>query len=362
MAHLGFTRTVYKSGSNGKAAARVAYITGRSMQGPDRAGQQLEYLTAGRDDVVQEGTGNLPGWAKDARTYFHAAERYEGKERVAFEEWKVTLPYELSRDQNKALVADMLGMITGQSLPYTYAFHEPRTLNGAKPQPHIHLLLSTRRTDEHARSAETHFKLWQAKDPARGGAQKDPAMNSKGAVKLHRVLLADMLNLHLELHGQVARVHPDSLQARGIDRQPEPKLSPGESRAYREEGITTERVQEVLAIRQTRATQPPREQNNARQYWEQRKVTLGITRDMPHDQKLAHVLLKRHGTIERVPARYRALIARPSTTIPASTRTTDLAQQLRRLTRRLAPTLDDSAAQGRLGIRLHEERGQGVSW
>lgn len=304
MAHLGFTRTVYKSGSQGKAADRIAYITGRMSTPLDFATRQLVYLTQGREDLVKEGTGNLPAWAGgDAQTYFSAAEKYEGKDRVAFEEWKVSLPHELTREQNAALVDDLLDILAGTSLPYTYAFHEPRTLSDVKPQPHMHVLISARRTDEYARSAETHFKLWQAKSPERGGAQKDPTMNTQGAVKMHRLMISDMLNMHLELNGQVARVHPDSLKARGIQRPPEPKMSPGESRAYREQGVKSRRVQRVLDIRQERAAQPPHEQNNARQYWEGRKAFLGLSRDMPRGEQVARLLALRHGTAMPGPVR-----------------------------------------------------------
>jgi len=346
--------------------ARIAYITGHKVTPLDQATRELRYLTEGREDLVQEGTRNLPGWAATAHAYFAAAERYEGggeqRQYNAFEEWKISLPYELSRTQNAALVEDLLDTIAGTALPYTYAFHEPQTLNGSRPQPHIHLLLSARRNDAHIRTAETHFKRYNRAHPERGGAEKDPAFGVLGAVKASRLMMSDVLNLHLERHGHVARVHPDSLKSRGIDREPEPKLLPSESNAYRTRKHVSPTMAEVLAIRELRATQPPREQNNARQYWEQRKATLRITRDMPHEQKLAQVLLRRHGTVERVPERYRPLVAQTPTTHQASTRTTDLAQQLRRLTRRLAPTLDDSAGQGRLAIRLHEERGQGVSW
>lgn len=361
MAHLNFTRTVYKSGRTGKAMARIEYITGHKVTPLDQTTRELRYLTEGREDLVQEGTRNLPGWAATAHAYFAAAERYEGggekRQYNAFEEWKITLPYELSRTQNAALVEGLLDTIAGTALPCTYAFHEPQTLNGSRPQPHIHLLLSARRNDAHVRTAETHFKRYNRAHPERGGAQKDPAFGVLGAVKASRLMISDVLNLHLERHGQIARVHPDSLQARGIDREPEPKLLPSESAAYRTNGVVSPALATVLAIRQARATAPPREQNNARQYWEQRKAFLGITRDMPHDQKLAHILLKRHGTVERVPVRYRALL-QPSR---APRQMPERAGQFQRLTRVLIAQREDTHAQGRLRVRLHEPgRDQGI--
>jgi hypothetical protein len=116
-------------------------------------------------------------------------------------------------------------------------------------------------------------------------------------------MISDMLNVHLELHGQVARVHPESLERRGIQREPEPKLLPSESAAYREEGEVSDTMAEVLAIREARATQPPMEQNNARQYWEQRKQFLGITRDMSRGEQVGRIVALRHGTKLPTPQR-----------------------------------------------------------
>ena len=49
--------------------------------------------------------------------YFRAAERYERVNGVAFEEWKVTLPQELSHRQNLALTRDLVDAIAGTRLP-----------------------------------------------------------------------------------------------------------------------------------------------------------------------------------------------------------------------------------------------------
>jgi hypothetical protein len=392
LAHLHFKRTVYKSGGN-KASARLEYITGRTVRARDLADRQLRYIREGREDLVVEETRNLPAWAAgNPHTYFRAAEQYERlspnddtRRGVAFEEWKITLPQELTRVQNLVLVNDLIDIIAGDRLSCTYAFHEPRTLDGTKLQPHIHLLISARRNDDHARSAEQHFKRWNKDHPERGGAQKDPAFWHKGAIKAHRVLISDLLNIHLEQAGQMARVHPDTLVQRTLDRQPEPKLLPSESRAYREEGIISERMQEVLDIRQERAAQRVREQNNARAYWEQRKVELGITRDLPINQKLYAITQARLHVRDQVPAgpsrgrvqgearqvpreRKAPIRERTATTrhhrTPRQAHTGDLASQVQRLTQRLARE-DECQAGAALRVRLHEEereREQGLGF
>jgi hypothetical protein len=223
---------------------------------------------------------------------------------VAFEEWKISLPQELSHRANMALTRDLVDAIAGDTLPITYAFHDPTTLDGAQQQPHLHLLISARHTDAYARTPAQHFKRYQAAQPARGGAHKDPAFRHMGAIKAHRTMIADVVNLHLERAGYAARVHPDTLVTRGIDRVPEPKLLPSESRQYREQGMVSKRMQQVLAIRAARQQSLAAEQANARHYWLARKQALGIaTRHMSTATKLERIREARAHAISHAPER-----------------------------------------------------------
>jgi hypothetical protein len=263
----------------------------------------LRYVREGREDLVYERTKNLPAWAANAQEFFKAAEQYERKGGVAFEEWKMTLPHECTRAQNMALMRDLVNAIAGERLPITYAFHDPRTLDNARQQPHLHLLISSRQNDTHTRTPAQHFKRWNAQHPERGGAHKDRTFAHMGAMKAHRVLIADIVNAHLERYGHAARIHPDRLEDRDIERQPEPKLLPSESREYRDKGIISARLQQVLDIRAERAQHLAREQNDVRRYWESRKTELGLTRDLPMDTKLARIQEARTHTITHAPAR-----------------------------------------------------------
>jgi MobA/MobL family len=309
VAHLHFKRTVYKSGGSA-ASARIEYITGQSVK-ESAATRQLRYIREGREDLVYERSRNLPGWAEgNPHTYFRAAERYERtspndtqRRGVAFEEWKVTLPQELTHAQNMDVMRDLVEAIAGDRLPITYAFHDPKTLDDTQQQPHLHLLISARQNDGHTRTPQQHFKRYNRTHPERGGAQKDPAFWHKGAIKAHRVLLSDILNVHLEAAGQSARVHPDSLEQRQLQRIPEPKLLPSESRACREQGIISARMQEVLDIRQERASQGAKEQAQARTYWEGRKVELGMTAARPRPEKLQSITEARGQIRDHAPVR-----------------------------------------------------------
>ena len=74
---------------------------------------------------------SLPGQQGIRTPTFVRRNGTSGRNRVAFEEWKVTLPHELSHRQNMALMRDLVDAIAGTRLPITYAFHDPTTLGYA---------------------------------------------------------------------------------------------------------------------------------------------------------------------------------------------------------------------------------------
>ena len=304
MAHLHFRRTVHKSGGK-QASARVRYITRETEREPaSQAERQLRYVSReGREDLVYTRSRNLPGWAQGSpQTYFRAAEQYEWARGNAFEEWKITLPQELSPHQNMDLMRDLVATIAGERLPITYAFHSPQTMDGTQAQPHLHLLISGRQEDGIMRTPAQHFKKYHRTHPERGGAPKDPALYHYRAVKGWRVTISDVINVHLERAGREERLHPDRLEDQEMTRRPEPKLLPSQSRAYREQGTVSETMQEVLTIRaerqQTRAT----EQAKAREYWAERKLVLGITDDLDMSAQLAAVCAARALVRDQTPA------------------------------------------------------------
>src|SRR5215468_11032293 len=113
MATAHFTRTAYKSGGQGHAAQRIQYITREGPYSPAEARIRHQGLETGmerpREDLVQWEHHNLPTWAHDDPVrYFSAAERYEGANRVAYTEWRFSLPRELSRAQHVDAARDVL--------------------------------------------------------------------------------------------------------------------------------------------------------------------------------------------------------------------------------------------------------------
>jgi hypothetical protein len=108
-------------------------------------------------------------------------------------------------------------------------------------------------------------------------------------VKAWRVTISDVINVHLERAGVDECLHPDRLEDREIARQPEPKLFPSQSQQYRDNGTVSETMQEVVRVRAERRLTQGHERENAREYWEARKVALGVTETMDLPTRLARV-------------------------------------------------------------------------
>ena len=79
---------------------------------------------------------------------------------------------------------------------------------------------------------------------------------------------------------------------------------PSESREYREHGVISERMQQVLDIRAERVSGLVGEQQDARRYWNERKMVLGISHEMPLAQQLGRVREAREQAIVRAPERH----------------------------------------------------------
>jgi MobA/MobL family len=269
-----------------------------------------------REDLVFWNHHNLPQWSKDNPIkFFTLAEQYEGPKRTAFEEWRFSLPRELTRRQQMDVARDFLQAAFGTTHPYVWAFHAPRASDGGQ-QPHVHVLWSARTLDSIEREPAQFFKKYNRAHPERGGAEKDPRFHHFGSVKASRVLYCDVLNVHLEQAGHESRLHPGRLEARGFERAPEPVGRPSDSNAAKYHGEITERWQAILDHRATHAHHADAELADAQAYWQRRTVELGIHRDMPLALQLERIRQARESAI---------------TTTPEHVSSHELAQQVQRL-------------------------------
>ena len=214
-----------KVGKAGKAAPHAAYIS--------RIGKYADRVERG-EQLEATGYGNMPAWAAHNPLHFwEAADRHERANGSTYREHELALPRELSPDQRRELVEDWIAQEIGTSYAYQYAIHNPKSADGQE-QPHAHLMFSERKLDGVERDPEQFFKRYNAKNPEKGGAKKDNTgkdrATRKEELKAQRTRWGDKVNVHLLWAGESARVDMRSYKDRGLDIQPEPKMSPAQWR------------------------------------------------------------------------------------------------------------------------------------
>lgn len=204
-----------KSGKKGSARRHANYI--------DRKGSHSD-----KKDLIQTGHGNMPEWAgDDPKRFWSVADKHERANGAVYREHEITLPSELSTEQQVEL-ADRLAKNLAGIKPYQYALHAPEGKLGGDPNPHIHLMCSDRLPDGIPRTPEQTFARYNAKNSSAGGCRKDSGgkspMELKQQVTAQRKLVADTQNQFLEENGYSTRVDHRSLRDQGIARSPERHL------------------------------------------------------------------------------------------------------------------------------------------
>lgn len=224
-----------------------------SRQGGQSAAAKVDYIEREgkyrRDpsEVLHSESGNLPAFARhDHRAYWQAADLHERANGRLFKEVEFALPVELSLDQQRQLAHDFAQHLTGEHrLPYTLAIHR-----GDGTNPHCHLIVSERQTDEHQRTAAQHFARYNAKQPERGGAQKSDALKPKEWLAQVRADWAERANAALERAGHAERIDHRSLEAQGVDRMPPRHLGPAAVGYEQRTGDYSRRRLDIRADRQ----------------------------------------------------------------------------------------------------------------
>ena len=198
---------------------------------------------AKREDLVASGHGNLPSWTgDDPEVLWKAAEQYERKNGAVYREATISLPNELSVEQNVALATELVAKIA-PGKPHQFAIHGAKSSIAGEANPHLHLMMSDRVDDGIERPADRFFKRPNAKDPTLGGRRKSSGgrnrMEMRDALIGVRKLAAETINQHLAMHGHPARVDHRTLKARGESRKAERYLGPAKIRGMsRQEKLT----------------------------------------------------------------------------------------------------------------------------
>ena len=185
-----------------------------------------------KNDCVFKGS-QLPKWAKgSAQKFFSAATRYEDKGNCRYKEIELSLPNELSLEQNRAIVDRFLANHLANHY-YAYAIHEKSGELSGEKHPHVHIMFSERLIDDVERISERpackYFR--RAAKPLRGeqvasferrrqhGAPKDKKWHSKKFFYEMREDFAriQIQNEVLERNGFSIRVDHRTLRAQQVE-------------------------------------------------------------------------------------------------------------------------------------------------
>ena len=177
-------------------------------------------------DLIYKGS-QLPSWANgSAQKFFEAATRYEDKGNRRFKELEMSLPNELTLEQNLEIVNAFVAKHLSNHY-YAFAIHEKTGALSGENHPHVHIMLSERVVDDvervKERPAYKYFK--RAAKPLKNelvasferrrehGAPKDKKWHDKNFLLQIRSDFADIQNEVLEKYGKTIRVDHRTLAA-----------------------------------------------------------------------------------------------------------------------------------------------------
>ncbi len=173
-------------------------------------------------------------WARDRQAQWNAAEASENRSnsRVA-REYEIALPHELNREQRVELVrAFSKDLADRYGIGVDFAIHAPHR-HGDERNHHAHVLTTTRTIEAGGLGAKSEIE-WS--DGNRRKAGLGPA---KEEITVIRERWETLTNEYLKEHGIEARIDHRSLEAQGIEREPQSHLGPAVSGMERR-GIETE--------------------------------------------------------------------------------------------------------------------------
>lgn len=191
------------------AVASVAYRSGEKLY-DDRNDKSHDYSKRkGVVDTVLVLPSHAPNWSQDRGKLWNGAEAAEKrKNSVVAREVLVSLPHELSETQRKEATMTFAHDLSDRyGVAVDVAIHRPDR-QGDQRNHHAHLMMTTRRLT------------------ANGFSEKTRELDDRksGEIDKIRESWESHCNLALEKAGKDMRVDRRSLEARGIQQLPEPKI------------------------------------------------------------------------------------------------------------------------------------------
>lgn len=185
---------------------------GRSTHAAGTAGAHLSYIarTDAEPVILAE---HVPENPAQARTWMNHQEQSDRKNARVIDKLRIALPRELTEKQRYQLMQDFMQSITGGQVPWYGAIHQR---GSDQHNPHAHIAVR----DRHI---ETGKRVLRLSDSAR---DRQKAGLEPKAVEWLRERWEHCANQALEKAGHEARIDRRSLEAQGIDREPNIHIGP----------------------------------------------------------------------------------------------------------------------------------------
>ena len=155
---------------------------------------------------------DAPAWMSDrAKLWSHTEAVEKRKDAQLAREFNIALPKELTDKQNIALAREFINkQFVDRGMVADLCLHHG--IHKGEKQPHIHVMLSLREVS------------------AEGFGKKARLWNRKDLLLAYREAWAQHCNHHLALHGHDLRIDHRTLEAQGINLEPQTKLGPRQHR------------------------------------------------------------------------------------------------------------------------------------
>lgn len=248
------------SRSQGRSSvAAAAYRSGSKLQ-DRRTGETFDYTSKGH--VVASfilAPSSAPLWAFQREELWNRVEAAERKSNaVVAREWEISIPRDIPRDQWEAFARAAVQPWVDAGSVVDIAIHCPLDQYG-NPQPHVHVLLTTRELDPTTESGFSKRKNDTLRKLHESGG-KDGAEGKFGdALKSERERLASTMNTFLEAAGSPRRVSHLSNAARYEGAleipEPEPTISEQKVSTAKRRKKGDHAIAEVANHRKARALQ-----------------------------------------------------------------------------------------------------------
>lgn len=171
----------------GKAPRHCDYINGLG-----------EYSYKQKEIIYQNNF--MPSWVSSPSEFFKLSEENEAINGVTYKELEITLPNELSHEDNIKLLNKFIDKELGGKYYFSVAIHDKESSKEGVQNIHAHLMFCTRELDGIERDEKQFFKRANTKNPSRGGAKKNIKWDSRNvkALKELRNSWENELNIELE--------------------------------------------------------------------------------------------------------------------------------------------------------------------